>query len=160
VLSQVTASTYLDVSSLWSQPGRSVVALRGVVGKAFGVGQFGLPPDQRLYAGGSGTVRGYRYQSVGPQFPDGTPQGGTALSAATIEYRQRILDNYGFAAFVDAGQANANGNPFAGNTHVGVGIGARYYTSIGPIRIDFAVPVNKEPGGDSFELYIGIGQAF
>jgi translocation and assembly module TamA len=160
VLSQITTSTYLDMSSLWNQPGRSVVALRGVVGKAFGVGQFGLPPDQRLYAGGSATVRGFKYQSVGPQFPDGTPEGGTALSAATIEYRQRILENYGFAAFMDAGQANANGNPFAGNYHVGVGIGARYYTSIGPIRVDFAVPVNKEPGGDSFELYIGIGQAF
>jgi translocation and assembly module TamA len=160
VLSQVTASTYLDLSSLWAQPGRSVVALRGVVGKAFGVEQFGLPPDQRFYAGGSATVRGYKYQSVGPQFPDGNPEGGTAMSAATIEYRQRILENYGFAAFVDAGQVTANGVPFAGNYHVGVGVGARYYTSIGPIRVDVAVPVNKEPGGDSFELYIGIGQAF
>jgi translocation and assembly module TamA len=160
VLSQVTASTYLDLSSLWRQDGRSVIALRGIVGKAFGVGQFGLPPDQRFYAGGSATVRGYKYQSVGPQFPDGNPQGGTAMSAATVEYRQRILENYGFAAFVDAGQVTANGVPFAGNYHVGVGVGARYYTSIGPIRLDVAVPVNKEPGGDSFELYIGIGQAF
>ncbi len=160
VLAQLTTSTYLDMSSLWNQPGRSVIALRGIVGKAFGIGQFGLPPDQRFYAGGSATVRGYKYQSVGPQFPDGTPQGGTALSAATVEYRQRILGNYGFAAFVDAGQVTANGAPFAGNYHVGVGLGARYYTSIGPIRVDFAVPVNKEPGGDSFELYIGIGQAF
>jgi translocation and assembly module TamA len=160
VLSQITASTYLDMSSRWDQPGRSVVALRGIVGKAFGVGQFGLPPDQRLYAGGSATVRGFKYQSVGPQFPDGNPEGGTALSAGTVEYRQRILDNYGFAAFVDAGQVAANGNPFGSNYHIGVGVGARYYTSIGPIRVDFAVPVNKEPGGDSFELYIGIGQAF
>jgi translocation and assembly module TamA len=160
VLSQITASTYLDLSSLWQADGRSVIALRGIVGKAFGVAQFGLPPDQRFYAGGSATVRGYKYQSVGPQFPDHNPQGGTAMSAATVEYRQRILDNYGFAAFVDAGQVTANGAPFAGNYHVGVGVGARYYTSIGPIRLDVAVPVNKEPGGDSFELYIGIGQAF
>jgi translocation and assembly module TamA len=160
VLSQITASTYLDLSSLWDQDGRSIIALRGLVGKAFGVGQFGLPPDQRFYAGGSATVRGYKYQSVGPQFPDGTPEGGTAVSAATIEYRQRILDNYGFAAFVDAGQVTASGVPFSGNYHVGVGVGARYYTSFGPIRLDVAVPVNKEPGGDSFELYIGIGQAF
>jgi translocation and assembly module TamA len=160
VLSQITASTYLDLSSLWKEDGRSVIALRGIVGKAFGVGQFGLPPDQRFYAGGSATVRGYKYQSVGPQFADGNPEGGTAMSAATVEYRQRILENYGFAAFVDAGQVTANGAPFAGNYHVGVGVGARYYTSIGPIRLDVAVPVNKEPGGDSFELYIGIGQAF
>jgi translocation and assembly module TamA len=160
VLSQISASTYLDLSSYWGQDGRSVVALRGVVGKAFGVGQFGLPPDQRLYAGGSATVRGFRYQTVGPLFPDGTPQGGTAMSAGTVEFRQRILENYGFAAFVDAGQVTASGVPFAGNYRVGVGVGARYYTSIGPIRVDIAVPVNKEPGGDSFELYIGIGQAF
>jgi translocation and assembly module TamA len=160
VLSQITASTYLDLSSLWHADGRSVIALRGIVGKAFGVEQFGLPPDQRFYAGGSATVRGYKYQSVGPQFPDHNPEGGTAMSAATVEYRQRILENYGFAAFVDAGQVRATGAPFAGNYHVGVGVGARYYTSIGPIRLDVAVPVNKEPGGDSFELYIGIGQAF
>jgi translocation and assembly module TamA len=160
VLSQISASTYLDLSTLWDEHGRSVIALRGLVGKAFGVGQFGLPPDQRFYAGGSATVRGFKYQSVGPQFPDGTPEGGTAISAATVEYRQRILENYGFAAFVDAGQTTASGTPFNGNYHVGVGVGARYYTSIGPIRLDVAVPVNKEPGGDSFELYIGIGQAF
>jgi translocation and assembly module TamA len=160
VLSQITASTYLDLSALWDQQGRSVVALRGIVGKAFGVGQFGLPPDQRFYAGGSSTVRGFKYQSVGPQFPDGNPEGGTALSAGTVEFRQRILDNYGVVAFVDAGQVSADGVPFGGNTHIGVGLGARYYTSFGPIRVDFAVPVNKEPGGDSFELYIGIGQAF
>jgi translocation and assembly module TamA len=43
---------------------------------------------------------------------------------------------------------------------VGAGIGARYYTSFGPIRLDVAVPVNREPNGDAFELYIGIGQAF
>jgi translocation and assembly module TamA len=160
VLSQISASTYLDVSALWGQQGRSVIALRGLVGKAWGVDQFGLPPDQRFYAGGSATVRGYKYQTVGPLFPDGTPQGGTATSAGTIEYRQRILGNYGFAAFVDAGQVTANGAPFTGNWRVGVGVGARYYTSIGPIRLDVALPLNRPPGGDSFELYIGIGQAF
>ena len=160
VLAQLAGSTYLDASALWGAPGRSVVALRGLVGRAFGVSQFGLPPDQRFYAGGSGTVRGYRYQTVGPLFPDDTPEGGTAVSAGTIELRQRILDNYGAVAFVDAGQVNANGAPFGGQTRVGAGIGARYYTAIGPIRLDFAVPLDKPPGGDSFEVYIGIGQAF
>ena len=68
-----------------------MVALRGLVGKAYGANQFSLPPDQRFYAGGSGTVRGFRYQSVGPQFPDGKPTGGTAVSAGSVEFRQRIL---------------------------------------------------------------------
>jgi translocation and assembly module TamA len=54
----------------------------------------------------------------------------------------------------------ANGQPFSGNWHAGAGAGARYYTPIGPIRLDVAVPLNKLPGGDSFEVYVGIGQAF
>ena len=121
---------------------------------------FGLPPDQRFYAGGSGTVRGYRYQTLGPQFPDEKPTGGTAISTGTVELRQRILGNYGVVGFVDVGQVSANGAPFTSDWHAAPGVGARYYTSIGPIRLDVAVPLNKLPGGDSFELYIGIGQAF
>ena len=66
LLAQVSGSTYLDFSG----NGRSVLALRGLIGQASGVGVFGIPPDQRFYAGGSGTVRGYRYQTLGPQFPD------------------------------------------------------------------------------------------
>jgi translocation and assembly module TamA len=62
--------------------------------------------------------------------------------------------------FVDAGQVTASGAPGSGVWRVGTGIGARYYTAIGPIRLDVAVPVNKQPGGDAFELYFGIGQAF
>jgi translocation and assembly module TamA len=153
---QASGSTYVDVSG----GGRSVLALRGLVGKIAGAGVFNLPPDQRFYAGGSATVRGYRYQSVGPQFPDGNPTGGTAISAGTIEFRQRIFDSYGVVGFIDAGQVTDNGAPFTGTWRVGAGVGFRYYTSIGPIRADFAVPLNKQPGGDRFELYLGLGQAF
>jgi translocation and assembly module TamA len=62
--------------------------------------------------------------------------------------------------FVDAGQVTANGAPFSSTWRVGAGVGARYYTSIGPIRLDVAVPLNRAPHGDAFELYLGIGQAF
>ena len=155
-LAQLSGSTYVDLSG----SGRSVVALRGLVGKAFGASVFALPPDQRFYAGGSGTVRGFRYQSVGPQFPDGNPTGGTAVSAGSVEFRQRILEHYGVVGFVDAGQVTADGAPFTSTWRVGAGIGARYYTSIGPIRLDVAIPLNRQPHGDAFELYIGIGQAF
>ncbi|HBK07725.1 MAG TPA: outer membrane protein assembly factor [Acetobacteraceae bacterium] len=156
VIAQISGSTYLDVF----HDGRSVVALRGLVGQASGVGVFGLPPDQRFYAGGSATVRGYRYQTLGPQFPDQRPIGGTAISTGTVELRQRILGNYGVVGFMDVGQVSSNGAPFNGNWRAGAGIGARYYTAIGPIRLDVAVPLQKLPGGDSFEVYIGIGQAF
>jgi translocation and assembly module TamA len=155
-IAQLSGSTYIDMLN----DGRSVLALRGLVGQASGVGVFGLPPDQRFYAGGSATVRGYRYQTLGPQFADGKPTGGTAISTGTVEVRQRILGSYGVVGFVDVGQVSSNGAPFTSNWHAGAGIGARYYTPIGPIRLDIAVPLNKLPGGDTFELYIGIGQAF
>jgi translocation and assembly module TamA len=156
LIAQLSGSTYLDLFG----NGRSILALRGLVGQVSGAGVFDLPPDQRFYAGGSATVRGYRYQTLGPHFPDGTPTGGTAISAGTVELRQRIIGNYGFATFLDVGQVTSNGEPFTSTWRAGAGIGARYYTSIGPIRVDFAVPLNKLPGGDSFEVYIGIGQAF
>lgn len=155
-IAQINGSTYFDLSG----DGRSVLALRGLVGQVSGAGVFGLPPDQRFYAGGSTTVRGFRYQTLGPQFPDGKPTGGTAISAGSMEIRQRFLGSFGVVGFVDVGQVSATGTPFSSNWHAGAGIGARYYTAIGPIRLDVAVPLNKEPGGDSFELYIGIGQAF
>jgi translocation and assembly module TamA len=156
VIIQIAGSTYFDVFN----DGRSVLALRGLVGKASGVGVFGLPPDQRFYAGGSSTVRGYRYQTLGPQFPDQQPTGGTAISTGSVEIRQRILGSYGMVGFFDVGQVTSNGAPFTGAWRAGAGVGARYYTPIGPIRLDVAVPLNKLPGGDSYEIYIGIGQAF
>ena len=153
---QASGSTYLDLTN----NGRSVVALRGLVGQISGVGVFGIPPTQRFYAGGSATVRGYRFQSIGPQFPSQRPTGGTAVSAGTVEFRQRFLDSYGVVGFIDAGQVSNDGAPFTSQWRVGAGAGVRYYTPIGPIRLDVAVPLNRQPGGDSFELYIGIGQAF
>ena len=70
----VTGSTYLNLGA----PSRSVLALRATAGTVQGASTFAIPPEQRLYAGGTGTVRGYRYQSVGPQFADNRPVGGTA----------------------------------------------------------------------------------
>lgn len=158
---QASASTYLDASRfLGEAPGRSVIALRALIGNVFGATQFQLPPDQRFYAGGSATVRGFKYQSIGPLFPDGKPIGGTAIDAATVEFRQRLFGNFGAVAFVDLGQVSGNNEPFAGTLRVGTGAGLRYYTPIGPIRLDVAVPVNRPPGGDAFEIYIGLGQAF
>ena len=152
---QASASTYFDVSG----DGRSVLALRGLAGSIIGGSNLDVPPDQRLYAGGSATVRGFAYQSIGPQFSDGNPVGAKSVDAATVEFRQRIGDDWGGAAFVDAGQAS-DGAPFTGTVRAGAGIGARYYTPIGAVRLDFAVPLNPVPKGDKFEIYIGLGQAF
>jgi translocation and assembly module TamA len=137
-----------------------VLAFRGLVGSVQGASQFELPPDQRFYGGGSGTIRGFKYQSVGPLFPDLKPMGGTAIDAGTIEYRQRFFENFGAAVFVDGGQVSAGNMPFSGTVRIGTGFGLRYYTPVGPVRLDIALPVNRPPGGDKFEFYIGLGQAF
>ena len=156
LISQVSGSTYFDLR----HDGRSVIALRGLIGDVAGASAADLPPDQRLYAGGGGTIRGYRFKSVGPEFADGKPSGGTAMSAGTVELRQRFLESWGMAAFLDVGQAGADSAPFGSQWHAGAGLGLRYYTSIGPIRLDIAVPLIAVRGGDSFEVYVGIGQAF
>jgi translocation and assembly module TamA len=153
---QASGSIYFD----FSDNGRSVLAVRGLIGSIQGGNNFDLPPDQRLYAGGSGTVRGFRYQSIGPHFADGKPTGASSVDAISVEFRQRLWSDYGAVAFVDAGQASTSSIPFNGNIEVGAGVGARYYTSIGAIRADVAVPVTHVPNGDAFEIYISIGQAF
>jgi translocation and assembly module TamA len=161
-ITQGNISYYFDLNKLGlsHDPGRSVIALRALAGLAQGAGEYSLPPDQRFYAGGSGTIRGYRYQSVGPLFPDDNPIGGTAINAGSAEFRQRVGKSLGFAVFVDAGQVSQDVNPLNSTLRFGTGAGVRYYTPIGPIRLDFAVPINKIPDGDSFEVYIGLGQAF
>ncbi len=156
LLAQVSGSTYLPVE----HDARGLLALRALVGSIQGASQFQVPPDQRFYGGGSGTVRGFTYQTVGPLFPDDNPQGGAAIDAATIEFRQHVTKSIGVVPFIDAGQVSAGSKPFTGTVRVGVGIGARYYTGIGPIRLDIAVPVNKAPGSGGFALYIGLGEAF
>ncbi len=158
---QASGSTYFDLANIGlASPGRSVIAVRGVVASVEGATAFELPPDQRLYAGGSGTIRGYKYQQVGPLFPNNYPIGGTSLDAYTIEFRQRLFKSFGAVAFLDAGQVADNSAPFSGGLRVGAGGGVRYFTPIGPIRLDVGVPLDRVRGNDSFELYIGLGEDF
>ena len=181
LISQVKVATYFDLNHLLpTDPGRTVLALRGLAGRAEGAGEFSLPPDQRFYGGGSDTIRGCRYQSVGPQFPVTpefpvlTPIGGTAITAGGAELRQRLRGNFGAVAFVDAGHVSAPITALPGDTgqvsstlraqssefRVGAGAGLRYYTPIGPIRLDVAVPVPRHIGDDALEVYIGLGPSF
>ncbi len=160
VLLQVSGSTYLDVGSLWGTQGRSILAMRGLVGEAPGA-------DSVRAAARPAVLRRRQRHRARLQIPVGRaaipqhdPQGGTTVAAGSVEFRQRFGQNYGAAAFVDAGQVDTGNSPFSGAWHFGAGVGARYYTSIGPIRLDVAVPVQRLPGGDAFEVYLGIGQAF
>ncbi len=159
VILQGSIATYFDLHRLLPSdpPGRTVLAARLLAGVAEGASQFSLPPDQRFYAGGSGTVRGYAYQSVGPQFANGYPEGGTSMQAVNLELRQRIGTTWGAVLFADGGGVAAGSESVY---RVGVGIGVLYYTSIGPIRLDVAVPTRPLRNGGSFQVYIGLGQAF
>jgi translocation and assembly module TamA len=163
LIDQIKLATYFDLDKLLPlSPGRSVLAARLVVGLAQGAGEYSLPPDQRFYGGGSASIRGYAYQAVGPNFPyTDYPVGGTALVAGGAEFRQRFGQNFGAAFFVDGGQVSNKLTVTPANVFVGVGAGVRYYTAIGPIRLDLAVPTKHTAiENQSFQVYIGLGQAF
>ncbi len=163
IISQLKLAAYFDLDHLLpTDPGRSVLAARALVGLAQGAGQYSLPPDQRFYGGGSGTIRGYPYQAASPLIPyTNNPLGGTAITAGSVEYRQRFGRHFGAAFFVDGGQVSDKLKVVPGSLYVGLGAGIRYYTPIGPIRFDVAVPTKHYSTDDqAFQVYIGLGQAF
>ncbi len=165
---QASASTYLDLNRFgWSAPDWSVIAARVLAARIIGATQFEIPPDQRFYGGGSATVRGYAYQSIGPAFPDRIPEGGIQLFAAGIELRQRFTQNIAGALFVDTGTVSGSNTSLDGkfktgsdDNGTGVGTGVRYYTPIGPVRADVAFSLKRTDTSGSFQIYIGLGQAF
>jgi translocation and assembly module TamA len=184
LITTIKAATYFDLDHLLpTVPGRSVIAARALIGSAEGASDTSLPPDQRFYGGGSASIRGYPYQSVGPYFPilgcPGPPPpkgepctphvigyttypiGSTTISAGTIEYRQRIAQNWGAAFFVDGGHVGPSLTFSPTNLFVGIGSGVRYYTPIGPVRLDFALPLKRyDSDPQAFQIYVGLGQAF
>jgi translocation and assembly module TamA len=153
VRARLDASTYFSVSDSF------VLAGRVRFGTIQGAGLFDIAPSRRLYAGGGGSVRGYAYQALGEQAPDKNPVGGRSLNEGSIEGRYRF-GNYGVVAFLDAGQAYAQTTPQFNDLRYGVGIGGRFYTNFGPIRLDVATPLGRKPGESRFNLYVSIGQAF
>ncbi len=111
-----------------------------------------LPASYRFYAGGIDTIRGYGYKKLGPTNNRGHVIGGRMLSVASVEYEQFITDSWGIASFVDAGKAY-NTNNFT--IKLGAGVGIRWVSPIGPIRLDFAVPLNDSD--DSFQIHFAAG---
>lgn len=149
-------STYFDVTG----DQRGVLALRAAIGAAVGATRNEITLDKRFYAGGGGSVRGYVYQSIGPRDAGNKPLGGASLLEGSIEWRQRISGPWGAVVFVDAGAVGEDAIPGTGGLRVGAGVGLRYLTAIGPIRVDVGVPLNPQRGDPAYGLYVGIGQAF
>ena len=149
----------MDGSAYYS-PGDSIVlAGRIRVGTIQGAKRFDIAPSRRFFAGGGGSVRGFGYQKLGPQDPNGDPIGGRSLNEAAAEVRYRF-GNYGIVGFVDVGQSYAASMPQFSDLRVGAGIGGRFYTNFGPMRIDVATPIDRRKGESRFNLYVSIGQAF
>ena len=150
---QAEGSTYLPLSN------RVTLAARGHVGTIAGATQRNIAPSRRFYGGGGGSVRGYSFQAVGPQAADGTPTGGDSLVEASFEARFRFGD-FGIVPFFDAGEVDTSLIPRFRNVRYGGGLGFRYYTGFGPVRIDVATPANPRPGDPRVQFYVSIGQAF
>ncbi len=153
VRSQLDGSAYYPVGD------SLVIAGRARIGSTLGIDRFNLAPSRRFYAGGGGSVRGFGFQQLGPKDPDDRPLGGLSLTEAAAEVRYRFGD-FGVVGFVDAGQVYEERVPSFRGLRTGVGIGGRYYTNFGPLRVDVATPLGRRPGESRFNIYISIGQAF
>lgn len=141
--------------------GDLVLAGRAGIGSIVGASTDNLPADKRFYAGGSGSVRGYALQSVGPLDPANEPTGGSALLDFGVELRWRAYGDFGIVPFVDAGQVYDQELPsFDEELQWAAGLGFRYFTAIGPIRADLAFPLNPRDSDDIFQVYFSLGQAF
>lgn len=156
---QIYARTLLDATAYQSLGDNIVLAGRARLGSIWGSSRADIAPSRRYYAGGGGSVRGFGYQQLGPKDALGRPTGGRSIVEGAAEIRYRF-GNYGAVAFVDAGQVSRGPTPGFDDIRVGVGVGGRFYTNFGPLRVDVATPLNRRPGESRLSFYISIGQAF
>jgi translocation and assembly module TamA len=148
--SQVTA----DGRWIHSAGRRQRVLLRASLG-LMAVDDFNqLPPELRFFAGGDRSVRGFDYQELGATNADGQVIGGQYLTVASAEFERYFLRNWGAAVFVDAGDAFLSGSSLTAN--VGAGVGIRWRSPVGIVRLDIAKPVVSDLA-DQFRFHITIG---
>ena len=154
---QIDASIYQSVTDKVVLAGRTRLASN--VGTDF----FNIAPSRRLYAGGGGSVRGYGYQSIGPENDLGEPTGGSSLVELSLEARVQtgFFDGaLSVVPFVDAASVSIEQVPDFRFIKYGVGVGVRYETGFGPIRVDVGVPLNPDPDDSPVAVYVSLGQAF
>jgi translocation and assembly module TamA len=153
IRAQIDGSGYLQLGE------KFVLAARARLGTILGAERRNIAPTRRFYAGGGGSVRGYGFQGVGPRDADNDPLGGRSITELSIEGRYRF-GQFGIVPFIDAGQVYTTTYPKFYDLRFGAGIGARYYTNFGPIRIDVATPIDPRKGDPRVGVYVSIGQAF
>ena len=137
------------------------LALRGQIGSVYGPDLSVAPADYLFYSGGGGTVRGQPYQALGVDLGGGNIVGGRSFVGISAEARVAVTDSIGLVGFIDGGYIGSEEfYDGSGEWHSGAGLGLRYNTGIGPIRLDLAVPVSGPETDENFQVYIGIGQSF
>lgn len=155
--------TYASLSAYhaFDANARFILAGKVEVGSIVGPSLESTPANLRFYAGGGGSIRGYAFQAASPRTVYNQITGGRSLFTTQLELRAKVTETIGVVPFVDFGSAYKESYPdFSEPLKVGVGAGLRYYTAIGPIRFDFAVPLQKEHGDDNWAAYLSLGQAF
>lgn len=154
------ARTQLDGSAYYSIKPGVVLAGRVRLGTILGAPRDAIAPSRRFYAGGGASVRGYGYQSIGPRDRNNDPIGGRSLAEFAIEGRIKAFGNFGVVPFFDAGNIYTSGVPDFSGLRYGAGVGVRYYSNFGPIRVDVGTPLNPQPGDSRVAVYVSLGQAF
>jgi translocation and assembly module TamA len=157
------ARTQFDASAYRPVSDRVVIAGRIRLGTIIGAGVFDIAPSRRFYSGGGGSVRGYGYQQLGPKDMDGDPIGGRGLAEFGLEARIRLKQfggNFGVVPFFDGGSLTREVLPDLNSWRFAAGLGVRYYSSFGPIRIDVGVPLNRQKGDGPVAVTVSLGQAF
>lgn len=115
-----------------------------------------LPIFKHFFAGGAYSNRGYAYEKVGKKDYDDNPYGGLSMIDSSLEFEYAVKKDWGFVTFFDSTMLSLESNKFNEKFYNSYGVGARYYTPIGPLRVDLGFPLDD--GG--FVFHVGIGQVF
>ncbi len=150
-------------AAYYKSVGATVLAGRVRAATIQGAAAENVAPSRRLYGGGGASVRGYGFQGVGPRDDLGNPTGGASLVEFALEARIET-PLFGGAIevvpFIDAGSVGRGSTPDFADIRFGAGIGIRYKTTFGPIRVDVAAPLNPTPFDSPVVVYVSLGQAF
>lgn len=150
-------ATYIPLDS----EKRYSLAVWGRITSLFGEETSNVPANKRIYGGGPGSVRAFALNRLGPVDGAGDPIGGRSSTEAGIEARIRVYGDFAVVPFVEAGAVYDDSTPgFGEDIQWGAGVGLRYHTAIGPVRLDVAFPFDRRSGDDAFQLLISLGQAF
>ena len=157
LINQIEGTIYRSLS----KAGGVVFAGRLLLGSIVGASRFDVPPPKRFYEGSERSMRGYSYRSVGPFNATADPIGGRSVMVASAEFRLRFTEYFGIVGFFELGNVFPDIFPRFNRKYLkSIGGGLRYFTPVGPVRVDVGFPLDRRPVDSNLEIYLSIGQAF